>query len=110
MRYFIIYIIYLYRRIVPAQHRNTSLFRESCSLYIERVAIEAGGIEALRAFITRFHCCRPGYRFEIDTENNKWQLVCANGSRFSESHLASNIIDEFRSLMAHAKLQQRNEA
>lgn len=95
---------------MPPQRRNTCLFCESCSLYVERIALEAGCIAALRAFVTRYHCCRPGYSFDINTENNNWQLVCANGSRFVESEVAPHIIDEFSSIMTQTKLLQKDQS
>lgn len=108
MRYLIIWLIRIYRIIVPPQRRNTCLFRESCSLYVERIAIKFGCIAAWRAFIARYHCCRPGYSFEIDVQNNRWQLVCANGSRFFESEIAPHIIDEFSAIIAQTKLLQKD--
>jgi hypothetical protein len=77
---------------------------------VERIALEAGCIAALRAFVTRYHCCRPGYSFDINTENNNWQLVCANGSRFIESEVAPHIIDEFSSIMTQTKLLQKDQS
>jgi len=109
MRYVIIWLIHIYRIIVPPQRRSTCLFRESCSLYVERMAFEAGSIAALRAFVTRYHCCRPGYSFDINTENNNWQLVCANGARFLASELSSQIIDEFCMIMTQTKLLRKDQ-
>jgi hypothetical protein len=77
---------------------------------VERIALEAGGIAALRAFVTRYHCCRPGYSFDIDTEINNWQLVCVDGSRFLESEVAPQIIDEFSTIMTQTKLLQKDQS
>lgn len=110
MRYLIIWLIWMYRIIVPPQRRNTCLFRESCSIYVERVARDIGCIAALRAFVSRYHCCRPGYSFDIDTGNNKWQLVCSDGSRFFESEVAFHIIDEFSTIIAQTKLLREDES
>jgi len=101
MRYFVIWIIWIYRWLMPSGHRKVCLFRESCSMHVERVARESGCVAAFCALIKRFCCCRPGYSFQFTDETNAWEFVCADGSRFSESEVAPHIAAEY-----HAIIQQ----
>jgi len=101
MRYFVIWIIQIYRQFMPSRHHRVCLFRECCSMHVERVARESGFLAACRALIKRFRCCRPGYSFQFTAENNTWEFVCADGSRFSASEVAPHIADEY-----HAIVQQ----
>jgi hypothetical protein len=95
MRSIIIGMILLYRRLIPPHRRRPCLFRETCSLHIERVTREAGGLAAMRALLKRIRCCRPGYAFEFVEESNAWELVCKDGSRFVEAEVAPHIVAEY---------------
>jgi putative component of membrane protein insertase Oxa1/YidC/SpoIIIJ protein YidD len=99
MRYFVIWMIQIYRRLMPSAHRKVCLFRESCSVYVERVARESGSVAAFCALIKRFRCCRPGYGFQFTDERDTWNLVCADGSRFSESEVAPHIAAEYYAII-----------
>lgn len=96
MRHLLFWAIGAYYRAVPAERRHTCLFRETCSQHVERIAIEAGAVAAVRALWRRFRCCRPGYHFEINADSGAWQLVCADGSRFPASVAAAGLAPELR--------------
>lgn len=99
MRYLLIWAIHLYRRLVPPERRRRCLFRESCSMHIERIAREAGTLAAMLAMVKRLRSCRPGYGFHVLQENNRWELLCKDGSRFPQSDVASHIVAEYHTIM-----------
>ncbi len=105
MRYFVIWIIQIYRRLLPSQHRRVCLFRESCSMYVERMARESGIVAAFRALINRFRCCRPGYSFQFTDGRDTWELVCADGSRFLESEVAPHIAAEYYAIIQQIRME-----
>jgi len=105
MRYFVIWIIQIYRRLMPSGHHRVCLFRESCSVHVEHVARESGSVAAFRALIKRFRCCRPGYSFQFTTETNAWELICADGSQFLESEVAPHIAAEYYAIIQQIRME-----
>jgi len=91
MRYLLIWVVRVYRVVVPPQWRRSCLFRESCSVHVERIAVEQGAMAALGAAWRRFCACRPGYSFEVDAQTTAWELVCVDGSRFSGGLVADDV-------------------
>lgn len=77
MKFLLLALIHLYRRLVRPFFRATCLFRESCSVYVERETKKNGFQAGLRALRFRFKNCRPGY-FWIHQDSNP-QLVTAKG-------------------------------
>jgi putative component of membrane protein insertase Oxa1/YidC/SpoIIIJ protein YidD len=57
--------IRLYRRIGPRFLDRRCLYRETCSVYVERALNERGLQAALAALLARIRGCRPGYRLEV---------------------------------------------
>ncbi|MDZ7360378.1 MAG: membrane protein insertion efficiency factor YidD [candidate division KSB1 bacterium] len=104
MRLVIIGLIRIYRQLISPERRRRCLFRESCSAYVERSAREGGSLAAIRALRRRYRCCRPGYGFQFKAETNNWELVCADGSRFSPSEAASHLASEFHVIMQQIKI------
>lgn len=96
----ILWLISLYRRSIPPHKRRRCLFRESCSQHIERIAREHGGFAAMKAFMARARSCRPGYSFEWSTNAATWSLLCADGSKVSETMVSEQIVSEYRLLKA----------
>ncbi|MEK7726808.1 MAG: membrane protein insertion efficiency factor YidD [candidate division KSB1 bacterium] len=101
MHLLILWFIQLYRRFIPAEKRRRCLFHESCSAYVERMARDFGAWAALRAFVRRFRCCRPGYGFEWNTPSETWFLVCADGSKIPAPQVAQHLVAEYQLLKAH---------
>ena len=91
MRHLLIWAVWTYRIVMPSQWRRSCLFHESCSRYVERIAVEQGTMAALGAAWRRFCACRPGYSFEVDAETTAWELVCVDGSRFSGGLAADDV-------------------
>ena len=77
MKFLLLAFINLYRRLVRPFFRATCLFRESCSVYVERETRKNGFRAGLKALRFRFQNCRPGY-FWIHQDTNP-QLVTAKG-------------------------------
>lgn len=107
MRYLFISAIHLYRRLVPPDRRRRCLFRESCSMYIERIAREEGTLAVMFAMVKRLRSCRPGYEFHVLQENNCWELVCVDGSRFPQSEVASHIVAEYHAIMGGLSIENQ---
>lgn len=106
MRHLFLRLIQLYRGLIPPERRRHCLFRESCSLYVERITEQEGVLAALRAFRQRWRCCRPGYGFEWSQEKAGWFLVCADGSKFPEAVVAPHVVGEYHLLVSSVLLAQ----
>lgn len=50
-----------FRRLRPNGFRTRCIFRESCSRRVEREAVTAGFLAAMRVFVARYRECRGGY-------------------------------------------------
>lgn len=50
-----------FRRLRPDGFRTRCIFRESCSRRVEREAVTAGFVAAMRVFAARYRECRGGY-------------------------------------------------
>jgi len=98
MRHLIFLAIRLYRLLVPPERRHRCLFRESCSVHVERIARESGYRAALHALVKRLRCCRPGYGFQFISETKSWELVCKDGSRFGEIEMAAHLVLEYQAI------------
>ena len=91
MRRLLIGAVGLYRRVAAPERRRSCLFHESCSRYVERIAVEQGAVAALRAAWCRLRACRPGYSFEVDAQTTAWELVCVDGSRYPAIQAADDV-------------------
>jgi putative component of membrane protein insertase Oxa1/YidC/SpoIIIJ protein YidD len=100
MRWFLLGAIYFYRRL-PARFKRHCLFKETCSLFVARVARESGFWPGLRALKTRVSQCRPGYQIYFESEAQRWQIRFKNGGVSRSSQLADFVMDPYRNLPAH---------
>jgi putative component of membrane protein insertase Oxa1/YidC/SpoIIIJ protein YidD len=61
MKFLLAAMIWVYQRLAPRALRQRCIFRESCSSFVKRVALEDGFRAGIKAFAMRVRCCRPGY-------------------------------------------------
>lgn len=66
-------IIRFYRRFVKPVYPKTCLYKESCSIHVERITQEAGFLAGIKAFKIRISNCQPGY-YLIEV-NGEIQLI-----------------------------------
>ena len=86
--------IHIYRRLIPSAWKRCCLFRESCSLHVERMARDEGAWAALVALWRRGKACRPGYSFIVDAASRSWVMQCRDGSRHRQETLAESARQE----------------
>lgn len=85
-------VIHLYRAAFRRCPRSRScLFAISCSLHVERIAVEQGFLSAVRAMRARLAACRPGYMFEY--ERDCWHAICVDGSTIAADD-ASEVVGQ----------------
>ena len=78
MSHLIVACIQAYRWLVPSEVRRVCLFRESCSAYVYRVAIERGACAAILALLKRSRQCAPGYSPLVTAAGIS--IVCRDGT------------------------------
>jgi putative component of membrane protein insertase Oxa1/YidC/SpoIIIJ protein YidD len=66
-------IIRFYRRFVKPVYPKTCLYKESCSVHVERITQHAGFIAGIKALQTRVSNCQQGYHLFDD--NGEIQLI-----------------------------------
>ena len=92
MKFLLLALIHLYRRLVRPFFKATCLFRESCSVYVERETKKNGFQAGLKALRFRFQNCRPGY-FWIHQDTNP-QLVTATGVLLDKEEVNPQLMSE----------------
>ena len=94
MKFLLLALIHLYRRLVRPFTRATCLFRESCSVCVERETRKNGFRAGLKALRFRFQNCRPGY-FWIHQDTNP-QLVTATGVVLDKEEVNPELMNDRR--------------
>src|SRR5258706_10172682 len=87
MNWVLIVAIWLYRRL-PDRFKRSCLFKENCSSFVERTALESGLLSALSALRSRVSQCRPRYSVYFDHQIQDWQVCLADGSIKDKSVMA----------------------
>jgi putative component of membrane protein insertase Oxa1/YidC/SpoIIIJ protein YidD len=82
--------IRFYWAVWPARWRRNCVYRESCSRYVYRAALEGGLAGGLRALRERHRTCRPGYGI-LRHHGAAW-LVLADGSVLSASEASATAL------------------
>ena len=91
MKWFLLGAIYFYGWL-PARFKRHCLFKQTCSLFVARVAREFGFWPGLRALRTRLSECRPGYVVFFDSDDSDWHVRFANGSVSNSSEIADFVL------------------
>lgn len=79
MKRLLIGAIKIYWKLVPAERRRKCLFKESCSIYVYKIAKAKGAIAGISALKRRFKQCRPGYK-KIDLEDGSVFFLLIDGT------------------------------
>ncbi|MCB0768401.1 MAG: membrane protein insertion efficiency factor YidD [Flavobacteriales bacterium] len=77
MSWLLRWLIRAYWALVPERSRRTCLFKESCSRYVYRMALEHGARAGWKALVGRYRQCRSGYTFV--ERNGNVELKTAGG-------------------------------
>ena len=97
MKWCLLAAIYLYRRL-PVRFKRQCLFKETCSVFVARIARESGSWPALRGLATRLSQCRPGYTVYFDNRLRDWQVRLVSGDVADASCIADVILEPYRDL------------
>jgi putative component of membrane protein insertase Oxa1/YidC/SpoIIIJ protein YidD len=76
---------------VPAEIRRSCLFHESCSRHVYRIVGEQGSIAGIKALLTRYRQCRPGYKLEKTASG--WEMTLADGTTLKNEEISKNILE-----------------
>lgn len=98
MRWLLIRIVCLYRRLPPQFKKRRCLFKETCSALALRVAREEGTLACFHALRKRFAGCRPNYHVFYDAVACEWQVQLVNGETASEAEIADIILEPYRAV------------
>jgi putative component of membrane protein insertase Oxa1/YidC/SpoIIIJ protein YidD len=69
MKFILIGAIKLYRWALRPCLSRTCLFKESCSVHVERITNESGFLAGYKALRFRMENCQPGYHFLVRGDN-----------------------------------------
>lgn len=97
MKWLLIRVIHLYRRLPPFFKRKC-LFKETCSSHVLRMTRESGfwvGVRTLRGRMLR---CRRGYLVFYDGNIKHWAVRFANGSVANRGETADFVLAPYMSL------------
>lgn len=95
MKYFLIFIIKIYWKLVPSHKRRVCIFKESCSNYVNRVTMEEGFIKGIKAFRNRAKKCKPGYKI-INPFTEVMEVHLIDGSVITRGLISDNILNDLR--------------
>lgn len=90
MKYFLLFLIQAYWKIIPPSKRKKCIFRESCSHYVWRITKEEGFISGIKAFSFRNQHCCPGY--VIYKYQNHYELKTVKGYILKESDIDERLL------------------
>jgi uncharacterized protein len=91
MKWTLIGVIHLYRRLPPSFKRKC-LFKETCSSHVLRMTRASGFCVGLRSLRLRILQCRPGYVVFFDNDENHWAVRFADGSTANRDQLADFVL------------------
>jgi uncharacterized protein len=98
MKWLLLFTIRLYWTVSFGSRQRRCLFKESCSHYVYRIAAKFGLVPGLKALVSRFRTCRPGYRVTADESGLRILLV--DGTTIPP-HEASKVVLESCREVAH---------
>ena len=96
-------IIQLYWKLVPEDRRRSCIFRLSCSHYVYEVVQSRGATQGLKAFVSRWRQCRPGY--SVVPNYQSLRVLLRDGSVADESDIAPAVLAPHQ--VAFADLRKR---
>ena len=100
LRWMLIGLLCLYRRIPPRWKKRRCLFQETCSTLALRTAREDGIRVCYRALKKRFAGCRPRYSVFYSSTSGEWQVELADGTIVHEVEVAEFILEPYRAALS----------
>lgn len=100
MNWFLIQLIYLYRRLVPAARRRCCLFRVSCSESVLRAARERGFLAGVATLRRRTGQCRSGYQVLPSPEGDGYIVRLADGTVAPPAELSPLLFPPLQAMAA----------
>jgi putative component of membrane protein insertase Oxa1/YidC/SpoIIIJ protein YidD len=98
MSWLLVACIRSYRRL-PDRFKRQCLFKETCSYFVERAALESGFRSGLNAVKSCASKCRPGYSAFYDHRIGDWRVCLRDGSVVGSSTLADFVLEPYRTLI-----------
>lgn len=99
MRWLLIALICLYRRIPPRFKTRRCLFQETCSTLALRIVREEGVLACCRVLKRRFAECRPRYSVFYSSTSGEWQIKLADGTIVHEDEVAEFVLEPYRAAL-----------
>lgn len=93
MSFLMIALIKAYRLFLRPFLNQTCLYRESCSVHVERITKEQGFSKGLRALTTRMENCREGYIIMGSGED--LQLITRTRSIVPKEAINPKLIEDY---------------
>jgi hypothetical protein len=91
MKFAFLFIIRLYWKVIPERKRRSCLFKETCSHYVYRHAVEGGFFEGVGALRQRIKKCRKG--FQLYSSLSGFEIELADGSVIKEEEISSRLLE-----------------
>src|SRR6266508_5314946 len=95
MKWLLVGAIRFYRRL-PDRFKRQCLFKENCSCFVERAALETGLLSGLRALKHRVSQCRPRYSVYFDYQFQNFRVCLADGTVEDGSVVADFVLQPYR--------------
>jgi hypothetical protein len=102
MKQVLISAIRLYWLLIPEKRRRSCLFKESCSRYVFRHAVEQGFYSGIKALKSRMRKCRNGY--QLYHNGISFEIKLADGTTIGEDEISPPILNPL-----HEKIQKVTE-
>lgn len=93
MKYFILIMIQLYWKIIPASNRKKCIFKTSCSNYVYQITKNEGFIKGLKAFHFRYQNCRGNFEIFQNPINQKTQMLLPSNLIVDHEEIAERLIN-----------------
>ena len=95
MKWLLIAVIHLYRRL-PPRFKRKCLFKETCSSHVLRMTRQSGLRAGVRNLMLRVSQCRAGYAVLFDGDLKHWVVRFANGSVGGRDEVADFVLAPYK--------------
>ena len=95
MKWLLIFLVYVYRKLFPRKWKGECLFKVSCSEFVLRVSMSHGFVRGLGALRQRIRRCRGGYRICSSKIACGLELHLCDGSVIGESEISNHLLEPY---------------
>ena len=88
MKFFLLFCIKIYWKLIPPSRRRSCLFAESCSKYVYRITKERGFWAGIKALRVRYKKCRPGYKIGYNAIDDTTEILLVDGTILKEQEMS----------------------